>query len=39
MELAVIIGKKGKYINRRDAMKYVFGYTIANDISFRDKQF
>ncbi|AOL17444.1 2-hydroxyhepta-2,4-diene-1,7-dioate isomerase [Sulfolobus sp. A20] len=39
IELAVIIGKKGKYINRRDAMKYVFGYTIANDISFRDKQF
>ncbi|TRM84291.1 FAA hydrolase family protein [Sulfolobus sp. A20-N-F6] len=39
IELAVIIGKKGKYVNKSDAMKYIFGYTILNDISFRDKQF
>ncbi|AWR95581.1 fumarylacetoacetate hydrolase family protein [Acidianus brierleyi] len=39
IELAVIIGKKGKYVNSSDAEKYIFGYTILNDISFRDKQF
>lgn len=35
-ELAVIIGKKGKYVPNADAMDYVFGYTIINDISARD---
>ena len=39
VELAVIIGKKGKYVSRKDAYNYVFGYTILNDISFRDRQF
>jgi len=39
VELAVIIGKKGKYVSNKDAYNYVFGYTILNDISFRDKQF
>jgi 2-keto-4-pentenoate hydratase/2-oxohepta-3-ene-1,7-dioic acid hydratase in catechol pathway len=39
VELAVVIGKKGKYIARKDAMDYVAGYTIANDVSFRDLQF
>lgn|SRR5487761_399116 len=37
-ELAVVIGKKGKNIRREDAMNYVAGYTVANDISFRDIQ-
>ncbi len=36
VELAVVIGKKGKYIPNSDAMEYVFGYTIINDISARD---
>lgn len=35
-ELAVIIGKKGKYVPKADAMDYVFGYTVINDISARD---
>lgn len=35
-ELAVIIGKKGKYVKKEDAMDYVFGYTVINDISARD---
>jgi 2-keto-4-pentenoate hydratase/2-oxohepta-3-ene-1,7-dioic acid hydratase in catechol pathway len=35
-ELAVIIGKKGKNISRKDAMDYIFGYTIFNDVSLRD---
>jgi 2-keto-4-pentenoate hydratase/2-oxohepta-3-ene-1,7-dioic acid hydratase in catechol pathway len=39
VELAVIIGKRCKYVSRRDAMDCVFGYTVFNDISFRDKQF
>lgn len=35
-ELAVIIGKKGKYVKKADALDYVFGYTVINDISARD---
>jgi 2-keto-4-pentenoate hydratase/2-oxohepta-3-ene-1,7-dioic acid hydratase in catechol pathway len=37
-ELAVIIGKKGKRIAEEDALDYVFGYTILNDITARDLQ-
>ena len=36
VELAVVIGKKGKYVSNADAMNYVFGYTVINDISARD---
>ncbi|HLA55366.1 MAG TPA: fumarylacetoacetate hydrolase family protein [Flavobacterium sp.] len=36
VELAVIIGKKGKYVANENAMDYVFGYTVINDISARD---
>ena len=39
VELAVIIGKAGKNIPKKDAMSYVAGYAVANDISFRDWQF
>ena len=35
-ELAVIIGKRGKYVKKEDALDYVFGYTVINDISARD---
>jgi 2-keto-4-pentenoate hydratase/2-oxohepta-3-ene-1,7-dioic acid hydratase in catechol pathway len=35
-ELAVIIGKKGKYVKNENALDYVFGYTVINDISARD---
>lgn len=38
-ELAVVIGKRCKYVKKEDALDYVAGYTIANDISFRDFQF
>jgi 2-keto-4-pentenoate hydratase/2-oxohepta-3-ene-1,7-dioic acid hydratase in catechol pathway len=38
-ELAVIISKAGKNIQRENALEYVAGYTVANDISFRDLQF
>jgi 2-keto-4-pentenoate hydratase/2-oxohepta-3-ene-1,7-dioic acid hydratase in catechol pathway len=37
-ELAVVIGKKAKNVSEADAFKYVFGYTIANDVSARDLQ-
>lgn len=38
VELAVIIGKEGKDIPKEEALSYVFGYTIANDISARNLQ-
>jgi len=36
VELAVVMGKKGKYVPKADALDYVFGYTVINDISARD---
>jgi 2-keto-4-pentenoate hydratase/2-oxohepta-3-ene-1,7-dioic acid hydratase in catechol pathway len=38
VELAVIIGKKATRVSEEDALKYVFGYTIGNDVSARDLQ-
>ncbi|MGW8144588.1 MAG: fumarylacetoacetate hydrolase family protein [Anaerolineales bacterium] len=38
-ELAVVIGKKGRWIPPEEARDYILGYTIANDISARDLQF
>ncbi len=35
-ELAVVIGKMGKKISQEDAMDYVSGYTICNDVTVRD---
>ena len=37
-ELAVVIGKTAKNVAKADALDYVFGYTIANDVSARDWQ-
>ena len=37
-ELAIVIGKQGKNIPKAMAYDYVFGYTIANDITARDLQ-
>ncbi|WRP08077.1 fumarylacetoacetate hydrolase family protein [Rossellomorea aquimaris] len=37
-ELAVVIGRRGKGISPEDALEYVFGYTILNDITARDLQ-
>ncbi len=37
-ELAVVIARKCKYVKRKDAMEYVAGYTVANDVSYRDLQ-
>lgn len=38
LELAIIIGKKGKDIPASDATDYIFGYSILNDVSARDAQ-
>ncbi|XP_036162672.1 fumarylacetoacetate hydrolase domain-containing protein 2A isoform X2 [Myotis myotis] len=38
VELAVVIGKKGKHIKATDAMAYVAGFTVAHDVSARDWQ-
>lgn len=37
-ELAVIIGRRAKKVPAERALEYVFGYTIANDVSDRDLQ-
>ncbi len=38
VELGVIIGPGGKNISEADAMKHVFGYTVINDVTWRDIQ-
>jgi 2-keto-4-pentenoate hydratase/2-oxohepta-3-ene-1,7-dioic acid hydratase in catechol pathway len=38
VELAAIIGKRGRNISEADALDYVFGYTVLNDITARDAQ-
>ena len=38
VELAVVIGKEGKNISRASAYTHVAGYTVSNDISYRDFQ-
>ncbi|ABY91519.1 MAG: 5-carboxymethyl-2-hydroxymuconate Delta-isomerase [Caldanaerobacter subterraneus] len=37
-ELAVVIGKRAKNVSEKDALDYVLGYTIANDVTARDLQ-
>ncbi|KAJ8942753.1 hypothetical protein NQ314_009964 [Rhamnusium bicolor] len=37
-ELAIVIGRKGKAIRRDQVNDYIFGYTVAQDISARDWQ-
>lgn len=37
-ELAVVIGRRMTHVAAEDAMDYVFGYTICNDITARDIQ-
>ena len=38
VELAFVIGKRGRHIPAADWAQYVFGYTIVNDVSARDFQ-
>ncbi|HXG31703.1 MAG TPA: fumarylacetoacetate hydrolase family protein, partial [Thermodesulfobacteriota bacterium] len=37
-ELAVVIGKRAKWVREREALNYVFGYTCINDVTARDLQ-
>lgn len=37
-ELAVVIGKTARHVAEEDALDYVFGYMVANDVSARDLQ-
>ena len=37
-ELLVVIGMKGKNISKAQAMSYVYGYSIVNDVTARDVQ-
>jgi 2-keto-4-pentenoate hydratase/2-oxohepta-3-ene-1,7-dioic acid hydratase in catechol pathway len=38
VELGVILGTGGKDISEADAMGHIFGYTVVNDVSWRDVQ-
>jgi 2-keto-4-pentenoate hydratase/2-oxohepta-3-ene-1,7-dioic acid hydratase in catechol pathway len=38
VELAVVIGRRGRDIRAAEADDYIFGYTIANDVTARDLQ-
>ena len=38
IELAVIIGKRGRNIAEAEAENHIFGYTVLNDVSARDLQ-
>jgi 2-keto-4-pentenoate hydratase/2-oxohepta-3-ene-1,7-dioic acid hydratase in catechol pathway len=38
-ELAVVIGRQAKRVSEAEALDYVFGYTLINDVSARDLQF
>lgn len=37
-ELAIVVGKRGRWIGTEHAQDYIFGYTIANDVTARDLQ-
>jgi 2,4-diketo-3-deoxy-L-fuconate hydrolase len=38
VELAIVIGKKASYVEEKDAMEYVAGYCLHNDVSEREFQ-
>jgi len=38
-EIGIVIGKRGKYIPKEKAWDYIFGFTVLNDVSYRDYQF
>ncbi len=37
-ELGVVIGKQGRWISTEETLDFVFGYTVANDVTARDLQ-
>ena len=38
-ELAVVIGRRATRVSESEALDYIFGYTLINDVSARDLQF
>ena len=38
MELGVVLGKDAKNVTKEEALDYVFGYTVINDVSARNLQ-
>jgi acylpyruvate hydrolase len=39
VELAFVMGRKAKHVSRRDAMSYVAGFMVMNDVTARDVQY
>ena len=39
VELVIVIGKEAENVSKDEALSYVFGYTVGNDLSARDLQF
>jgi acylpyruvate hydrolase len=39
VELGVVIGRRAVNVSEKDALDYVMGYTVVNDVSARDQQF
>ena len=39
VELGVVIGSKARYVSEADALKFVAGYCVVNDVSEREYQF
>jgi len=38
VELGVVIGRRARYVDEKDALRYVAGYCLINDVSERDYQ-
>jgi 2-keto-4-pentenoate hydratase/2-oxohepta-3-ene-1,7-dioic acid hydratase in catechol pathway len=38
LEMAMVIGREGKDISQSEARNYIFGYSIFNDVTARDRQ-
>ena len=38
VELGIVIGKKARYVTKKDALKHVAGYCVINDVSEREYQ-
>ena len=39
VEMVIVIGKEAENVSKDEALSYVFGYTVGNDLSARDLQF
>ena len=39
VEMVIVIGKEAANVSKDEALSYVFGYTVGNDLSARDLQF